>query len=131
MLDNTVTFDSGGESPLTRTLELDTRNDNRSTYFDVDSHSSLSRDMVQFYRTRAKPNAVTNGSDKHTVKITRDVDVTNAEGSGTVNLPAIVECKFSFPLGMSDAEKTIMRTRLMNLIAVPPFSDDFILDGQI
>lgn len=72
---------------------------NRSTYMVAGEHSLVSRSMLQLYRTFAKRSGQSRGSSKTALKVTRDVQVSNADGSGDITLPLIVEVSMSTPIG--------------------------------
>lgn len=99
-----------------QTLKRDDYVTNRSTYVFEDSHDREARDQVQFYRTYGKRSGNSRGSDKCAIKITTDISVDNADGSGQIILPLIGEVSFSIPLGTTDAQTLVLRQRLVALL---------------
>jgi hypothetical protein len=99
------------------TLTLIGSSVNRSTYGEEithtggATHTDAMRNQVQFYRTYAKRSGSSRGSFKGAVKFTRDVAVDNADGSGQIVLPALLEISTSLPVGMSHAEISNLRRR--------------------
>jgi len=88
----------------------------RSTYVDDASHSVDSRDIMQLYRTAAKRNGESRGTSKSAVKLTSDVSVPNASGSGDIVLPLIAEVSFSVPVGVTAAQTLELRQQLVALL---------------
>jgi hypothetical protein len=113
------------------TTDVDfTRNEeltNRSTYVQKDTHTLAHRYQVQFYRTYPKRSGASLGSRKYAVKITQDFDVPNADGSGSITLPAIVDCQFSLPVGMTVAQSLLMRQGMVALLD----RDDIMTDLDV
>lgn len=91
---------------------------NRSTYVGP-THSLVSRDQLAFLRTLPKRTGPYYGSAKCAVKFTRDVVVSQADGTDTV-APLIVELSFSIPVGTSSA--TVVEA-LQRIIAISDRSD--------
>lgn len=85
---------------------------NRSTYIGSD-HTLASRDTLQLYRTPAKRAGQYLGSAKSSVKATYDVAVPNADGSGNVTSPVIMELSASVPVGTNDADRALVLNTLM------------------
>lgn len=92
---------------------------NRSTYVDDATHVIDRRDMVQFYRTYAKRVGSSRGASKCAVKFTRDIEVPNAAGDGTIVLPLIGEMSFSIPLGANVNAVYNLREKMEALMANP------------
>jgi len=97
---------------------------NRSTYGETISHtggvvhSVPARNQVQFYRTYPKRSGTSRGAAKLTVKFTRDISVPNADGSGSIVLPLIVEVNFSIPVGASHAQISNLRRRAAKMLTL-------------
>lgn len=72
---------------------------NRSTYTVDTEHTLTSRSLLQFYRTYAKRSGNSRGASKSAVKLTRDVSVPNADGTGNIVAPLIIEVSISCPIG--------------------------------
>lgn len=83
---------------------------NRSTYMSVGGHTLTSRNLLQLYRTYAKRSGNSRGSSKCAAKFTVDVAVPNADGSGTIVSPSLVEVSISTPIG---AEATAISSCLL------------------
>lgn len=75
---------------------------NRSTYIGP-GHTLQSRNCIQLYRTLPKRAGNFLGSAKTSLKLTVDVEVPNADGTGTIVAPMIVEVSYSIPVGIVPA----------------------------
>lgn len=75
----------------------------KSTYYGPD-HSLEARQMMQLYRSAPKRSGESRGTQKTSVKLTADVGVPNASGSGDIVLPLIVEMNVSVPVGTTYEE---------------------------
>lgn len=87
----------------------------KSTYESATS-TVVARDQLALYRTFAKRNGIFLGSTKTTAKFTQDITVTNAEGTGDVKVPLIVEINFSVPVGATPAQTEEVRQRALALL---------------
>lgn len=96
---------------------------NRSTYRGPD-HLLHSRNILQFYRTYPTRNGNFLGAAKVSVKFTKDISVPNADGSGEVVVPLIVEASFSIPVGATNEECTALRQHLVVVL-----DNDTIMDA--
>lgn len=85
-------------------------------YIRTATHTRESRDTLQLYRTYAKRNGESRGSDKCKMKFTVDREVPNASGTGTIVLPHIVEINISTPLGVSNADTLDLRETAASLL---------------
>lgn len=90
----------------------------KSTYLG-DDHSPILRDMVQFYSSPAKPSGNSRGSHKCSVKFTKDYEVDERSGDGTVVKPSIVQVSFSLPIGMTEAQRLTPLRRICSLCFLP------------
>lgn len=88
---------------------------NRSTYRGP-LHTLQSKDTLQFYRTLPKRQGNFLGAAKCSVKLTQDVSVPNADGSGEIVVPMIIETAFSFPVGVTDAQMLAIRQRMVAVL---------------
>jgi hypothetical protein len=79
---------------------------NRSTYI-TPTHTPSNRGMVQLYRTPSKRAGSYLGTSKTMVKVTNDTTVPNADGSGNVVTPIIMELSASVPVGTSEADREL------------------------
>jgi hypothetical protein len=75
---------------------------NRTTYRGP-GHTVASRNIMQLYRTFPKRSGNYLGALKPTIKFTRDVTVPNADGSGDVVVPVLLEISASLPVGLTAA----------------------------
>lgn len=67
-------------------------------------HTASMRDLLQVYRSAAKRAGESRGVQKSEQKLTRDVSVANASGTGTIVQPLIVAISWSVPVGCPDAD---------------------------
>lgn len=88
---------------------------NRSTY-NGPTHTLVSRDTLQFYRTYPVRSGNFLGSAKSALKFTKDVSVPNADGSGEIVLPLIAEVSFSLPVGTTAAEALALRQAIVAIL---------------
>lgn len=88
----------------------------RTTYQISGTHSLIARDIVQFYRTYPKRAGNSRGNAKCAIKLTTDVSVPNADGSGDIVLPLIGEVTFSLPVGVTPAQTLALRQRITSLL---------------
>lgn len=96
---------------------------NRTTYTLAETHTLASRDIVQLYRTYPKRAGASRGSSKCAIKVTTDISVPNADGSGDIVLPLIGEASFSLPVGVTDAQLVILRAKIAKLLIAPALVD--------
>lgn len=107
MLDNTITLDVDVDGTGTNNeTVVFTRKDEVSgrSYYESDSHANALRDILQFYRTKAKRSGNYMGSDKAAAKFTHDVTVNGVDQTTSIVSPAIIEVSTSLPVGMTDAD---------------------------
>lgn len=90
----------------------DRSNSARSLYIGAD-HTSLNRDLMTLYRSPAKPVGNFPGVEKTSVKFTKDHMITGNDGVTPIRVPSIMEVSFSFPVGMTDAEKVLRRQQVI------------------
>jgi hypothetical protein len=95
---------------------------NRSVYHGA-SHSSVLRDTISIYRSDVKPNGNFKGVQKNSFKLSKDVEVTGADGLATLTAPSIGEINFSIPVGTTSADKLKLRQRIIALL-----DDDTVMD---
>jgi hypothetical protein len=98
--------------------------ENRST-FQGEDHDPQSRDLLQFYRTAAKPTPTFRGVQKSAVKFTMDKTVTAPNGDPIV-APVIIEVSFSVPIGVSIADEIIARQRVIALLDQDDIMNDLV-----
>jgi hypothetical protein len=115
-----------GVAPVTETLNRHEETVNRTTYVVDGTHTLTTRDQVQLYRTYPKRSGASRGTARSSIKITNDISVDNADGSGEIVLPLIIECSFSVPVGTLPATTLALRQRLISLL-----DDDTVAAGLI
>lgn len=95
---------------------------NKSTYVETTNHSVISRDMLNFYSTPAKPSGNSCGIQRSAIKRTRDFSVDTRDGSGTHYLPARCQISFDLPVGMTDAQRRVF---ILESVAIAIRADGF------
>lgn len=80
---------------------------NKTTY-NESAHQLDLRKKLEFYRNTPVAMGASRGTNRTTVKFTVDVEVPNADGTGDIVLPLIVETKVSVPIGTPDATVTAL-----------------------
>lgn len=117
MLDNTITLPVDLlNSGVTTDVDF-TRFDeyqNRTVYIS-ENHDPGDRDLLTVYRTFPKVTGTFKGVRKTTVKFTKDVEVPTTDG-GTTTSANIVEVNFSIPIGVADADITVLHQRVIALL---------------
>jgi hypothetical protein len=89
---------------------------NRSVYINTSTHNLEMRDTLGLYRTFPKPNGNFKGVGKTSLKFTTDISVDAVDGVSTLVSPMIGEVGFSIPVGATDAQKLILRQRIVALV---------------
>lgn len=107
--------DDGTTAAVDKTFTHYSTNGDKSTYIS-DSHEVDARDVLNFFRTPPKSNGYTRGVARSSFKLTKDVSVPGVDQSINIVQPSIVEVKFNFPLGMTDAQRTEHRMVAATLI---------------
>lgn len=97
--------------------------ENRSVFHEA-NHSLVARDTLSLYRTEPKVNGNFKGTAKCALKFSQDKSVTGVDGLASLTSPIIGEVSFSVPVGISTADKLIMRQRLIAVL-----DDDTIMDA--
>lgn len=118
MLDNSITLPVDVANNGTIVNQVITRHDpsaNRTRYI-FPTHSLVSRDVVDFYRTMPKRAGNFNGVAKSAIKVTTDVAVSGVDASTTLTAPLIGEVAFAIPVGASSASVVTLRQRLIAII---------------
>jgi hypothetical protein len=90
--------------------------ENRSEYISED-HTLELRDKLVLYRTFPKTAGNFRGTAKTAVKTTKDHSVEGVDNSTTIVAPGIIETSFSFPVGMTEAQKTELRMRHVAMLS--------------
>jgi len=88
---------------------------NRTTYRGP-GHTLQTRNILQLYRTQPTRSGNYLGSAKTALKLTQDISVANADGSGEVVSPLIVEVNFSVPVGATSAELVALRQHIVAIL---------------
>lgn len=116
--------DEGVLGPLTdQTYERFAEEVNRTTYVHDTNHTTSMREQIQLYRTFARRSGASRGSRKCSAKITQDVTVPNADGSGSIVLPLISEINFSIPEGTAQTVLDNHVYKLKKLVASTAIAD--------
>lgn len=87
---------------------------NRTTYVGP-NHTLASPDTMQLYRTLPVRSGASLGASKVTVKFTRHVSVTNADGTVSQR-PLIIEASSSIPVGATVAQTKEARQKLIAVL---------------
>lgn len=114
---NTITLPVDVLNNGTTVDELFTRHEetvNRTTYRGP-AHTVASRNILQLYRTFPKRSGLYLGALKVATKFTQDVLVPNADGSGDIAVPIIVDVSYSLPVGVTAAQAKAARQRAIAL----------------
>lgn len=130
---NAITLNVDYLNNSTTTAEVYDRADyfqNRSTYHGA-NHASDSRDIFQLYRTYPKQNGNFKGVEKCSIKFTYDHSVDGVDGVATLTSPAIAEINFSLPVGMTAAEKLIVRQRVISILDDDTVMDDLMVQQLV
>lgn len=128
MQDNSITLAVDTANTGTTTDKVFTRHredSNRTTYVGP-GHVLDSRNMLQFYRTDPNRNGDFRGVARTAIKFTLDIDVDNADGSGQITAPLIVEANFSVPVGATAAQTLEARQHLIALLDDDSISGDLV-----
>jgi hypothetical protein len=115
------TANTGSTTDLTLTRHSEEMN--KATYIG-DDHVTDSRDQMSFHRSAPKPSGQSRGMQRSTIKFTKDFAVPNADGSGNIVLPLILEVGFTVPVGTPSADVLEMRQRVVAIC-----DDDTICDA--
>jgi hypothetical protein len=97
--------------------------ENRSLFHEA-GHTLVARDTLALYRTEPKVNGNFKGTAKCAMKFSADKSVTGVDGLAALTSPIIGEVSFSVPVGITSADKLIMRQRIIALL-----DDDTIMDA--
>jgi hypothetical protein len=130
MQDNSITLsvDEDNDGATTADADYEYRNLNRhlfrSDYIHTSDHAVDSRDTLNFYATPAKPTASFKGVQRSSFKFSKDIIVLGPDGVSNVTAPVIVECKFSIPVGATNAQILIERQKALSLL-----DSDAIMDN--
>lgn len=112
----TVSIDKENDgSPIAVILSEIERAADRSRY-KFPTHTLISRDYVDFYRTLNKKVGNFNGVAKSAIKVTRDITVPGVDTTTTIVAPQIGQVSFSSPVGASQAQELEIAMRLVACI---------------
>lgn len=103
---------------------------NRSVYNGPD-HSLTSNDQLYFYRSTIKSAGNFAGTAKTRAKFTKDFSVPGVDSTTTLKAPAISEHAFSFPVGMTRAEKIEFIQRSVALLDTADVIGDLVDEMSI
>jgi hypothetical protein len=127
MQDNTITLAVDTANNGTTSDKVYTRisvDGNRSTYINKAEHQPHVRNMLQLYRSDAKPSGNDAGTRKCAVKFTVDQTVPNRDGSGDMVKPLIVEVNIAIPEGTDAAQVLALRQHVVTLMDVDDVMED-------
>lgn len=118
MLDNSITLPVDVANNGTIVNQVISRHEESAnrTRYTFPTHSLVSRDVVDFYRTMPKRAGNFNGVAKSAIKVTTDVAVPGVDASTTLTAPQIGEVAFAIPVGASSASIVTLRQRLIAII---------------
>lgn len=115
MLENTITlFLNNGGTPINAVFARIDVFQNRSVYHGP-GHSTVSPNLLNFYRTPSKASGNFLGVMKSAAKVTKATTVMNALGVATI-VPRIGEMSFSVPVGATEANVDDLFDHLEGLI---------------
>lgn len=77
-----------------------------SSYIRKGTHTTEKRDVLNLVRTHARPSGNDRGVRKCAIRLTRDQEVANRDGSGVLVKPLICEVRFAIPEGTDKAQVT-------------------------
>lgn len=117
--------DDGTTADVIKAFDRQESYNGRSLYTTNDS-TSLAREFLGLYASQAKPSGNILGTDKASVKTTRDVVVPGADGVANYTRPIIYEVNSSIPAG---ADPLLVKAERMKLVAV--LMDDTVMDQLI
>jgi len=89
--------------------------ENRTTYIGP-NHAAESRNLMAMYRTFATKTGNFKGTQKSTVKFTKDLAVPGVDASTTLTAPLIMEISFSIPVGADEADVISLRQHAVALL---------------
>jgi hypothetical protein len=98
---------------------------NRSVYIGED-HDLASRDTLSLYRTLPKVSGNYKGNAKSTLKFSKDYAVDGVDGVATLTAPVIAEVSFSVPVGVSAADRMIIRQRIIAILDDDTFMESLM-----
>lgn len=131
MLENSYTLavdeDLSGTGTTSIVLSTDEFYTHRRVYKEA-AHTPAARKLVTVARTRPKKSGNYNGSEKVSLKSTRDYTVPNALAAD-ISAPGLVELSTSFPVGVSAADR-IKQLALLFAIATDAIRANLIFVDQ-
>jgi len=98
---------------------------NRSVYIGED-HDLAARDTLTLYRTHPKVSGNYKGNAKSTLKFSQDFAVDGVDGVATLTAPVIAEVSFSVPVGVSAADRMIIRQRIIAILDDDTFMESLM-----
>jgi len=133
MLPDSITLsideDNDGANPVSHVLSRAEESANKSTYNDA-AHTVASRKQCSFLRTFPKQAGNFYGTLRTSVKFTDDITVVGVNGEN-IKVPIIAEAAFSFPVGTTNAQATLMRQKLVSICDYDTVMDPFHDQGMI
>lgn len=126
----TIQSDIANDENLVSKTYRRTRYANTQSLYQGPSHTVASRNQLQFYVTDAKRSGESRGIQKCALKLTRDMSVENASGSGDIILPEIGSINFSLPVGVTAAETKELRQDLIAILDDDEIMGRLMNDGE-
>jgi len=119
-LDNVITLSVDEDNDGLTPVDIDfTRQREPSPYrtiYTSENNTPESRDSLTIYVTEPKPSANFKGVVKSTQKFSKDHVVTGIDGVAQLTAPLIAEVSWSIPVGVSAADRMLMRQRVISLL---------------
>lgn len=112
-LPNTITLAvdiANDGNPVNQDFGRYIERDNHTIYHGTD-HSSVSQNLLGFYRTFPKPQGNSRGVERSSIKVTQDCVVLGSDGIANLTKPTIVKIDMNRPVGISDADFLAIRQR--------------------
>lgn len=125
-LSNEITLFEGDAEP-TVLHRFDASVPNKTTYIVEGSHDGATkRDVVVVGRKFPKRSGNFNGTEKVSLKMTKDVTVSGVDGSDII-APLIVDLQVAMPVGIVDQEVLDQLARMGDAISIDGFSTLFTI----
>lgn len=120
--------DDGTTAEITRIFEQQEVYNGRSVYTTNDS-TPLDRETLSLYASAAKPSGNILGTNKASVKTTRDCTVPGADGVANYTKPIIWKLEGSIPAG---ASTSLVKAELMKIVALAQTNEvmDQLINNQ-
>lgn len=117
--------DDGTTAEIERVFDREESYNGRSLYT-TNSSNSLDRETFGLYASKAKPSGNILGTNKASVKTTRDCSVPGADGVAVYTRPIIYKLEGSVPAG---ADTLLVKAERMKMVAL--LMDDSVMDQLV